>query len=93
MRCCVVLGKTQREIEHEYAWIDLPELLRISGERRAKELIENIQVSSFPHFADNETREAIMKELQSRVPQPPKAPQKTAEEQYQAQLARMKVGG
>jgi hypothetical protein len=93
LRCCITLGKTQHEIENEYAWIDLPRLLELSGERRAKELIENIEVSSFPHYADQKVREGIMERLQSKLPKPPKEPPKSAEEQYQALLARMKAGG
>ncbi|CAM3706038.1 hypothetical protein COLU111180_04085 [Cohnella lubricantis] len=92
MRCCIVLGKTQHEIESEYAWIDLPQLLHLTGERRARELIENIQVSSFPHYTE-ETRKDILKGLQAKMPKLAKEPPKSAEDQYQALLARMKVGG
>jgi hypothetical protein len=93
LRCCAILGKTQREIENEYAWIDIPRLLEITNERRAMELLDNIEVSTFPHISDEKVRESILKRHRDKLPQPPNEPPKSAEEQYQALVARMKAGG
>jgi len=93
LHCCAILGKTQYEIENEYAWIDLPELLRIRDEQRARELFELLDVSMFPHVADKRAREEIVERIKRRLPKPPSEPPKSAEEQYQALLMRMKAGG
>ena len=93
LQCCAILGKTQHEIENEYAWIDLPELLRIRDEQRARELFELLDVSMFPHAADKRAREEIIERIKRRLPKPPPEPPKSAEEQYQALLMRMKAGG
>jgi len=90
LRCCVILGKTQYEIENGYAWIDLPQLLELSGERRARELLDNIEVSVFPHLSDNKAREAILQRHRDRLPKPPPEPPKSAQEQYEALKMRMK---
>ncbi|QWU18254.1 hypothetical protein KP014_09705 [Paenibacillus sophorae] len=88
-----MLGKTQFEVENEYCLIDLPQLLLIKDQIHAAELLEQIDVESFPHIMDKKAREAILKRITRNLPKPPKAPSKSAEEQYQAQLARMKGGG
>jgi hypothetical protein len=88
----VVLGKTQHEIENGYAWVDLPDLLKLSGEARARELLENIQVSTFPHMTDVKAREAIMSSIRDRLPKAPPTPLMSAEEQYQVQMLRMRGG-
>jgi len=88
-----VLGKTPREIENEYAWIDLPEILRIRNEQLAKDWFELLDISIFPHLSDQKARERIWERHRSRLPKPPPEPQKSAEEQYQELLARMKAGG
>ncbi|GBG09514.1 hypothetical protein PAT3040_04164 [Paenibacillus agaridevorans] len=83
------MAKTQYEIEHEYAWIDLPELLELSGEQRARDMLESIEVSAFPHMSDSQTREAILQRHRDRLPKPPPTPPKSAQEQYEALRARM----
>ncbi|MUG45528.1 hypothetical protein [Paenibacillus woosongensis] len=85
-----MLGKTQHEIENEYYFVDLPELLMLKDQNRASELLENIDVVSFPHISDKKAREAIVKRYANILPKPPAETPKSAEEQYQAQLARMK---
>jgi hypothetical protein len=70
----------------------LPQLLELSGEQRARELLENIEVSAFPHISDSKARESIYQRHRDRLPKPPPAPPKSAEEQYEAQRARM-MGG
>jgi hypothetical protein len=89
LRCCLVLEKTQYEIENEYAWIDLPNLLEMSGEQRAREMLENIEVATFPHMSDQKAREAILQQYRNRLPKPPATKPKSAQEQYEAHRARM----
>lgn len=57
---------------------------------RASELLDNIDVAAFPHISDKKAREAIIKRFTTVLPKPAEEPPKSAEEQYQAQLARMK---
>lgn len=90
LRCCTHLGKTQREIEEEYYFVDLPELLMLKNQSRARELLEGLDVVSYPHILDDKAREAIFKRITSVLPKPPAEPPKTAEEQYQAHLAKMR---
>lgn len=92
MRCSIVLGKTQCEIENEYFWIDLPQLLELSGERRARDMISYIEVSAYPHITDVEAREAILNQWRDQLPKPPPEPPKSAQEQYEALKLRMKGG-
>ncbi|WP_020615739.1 hypothetical protein [Paenibacillus daejeonensis] len=87
MRCCILLDKSQRQIEEDYYFIDLPELLTIKDQRQAKELLDNIDVISFPH-SDKKGREGTIKRLQERLPKPPKEQPKSAKEQYEALKAR-----
>ncbi|MGG3278791.1 hypothetical protein [Paenibacillus solani] len=47
---------------------------------------------SFPHLMDKKARETIITRITSKLPKPPAEPPKSAEEQYQALLAR-KGGG
>lgn len=93
LRAAVALGKSPQEIENEYAWIDLPELLRIRNEIKAQEWFDQLEASAFPHIADEKVRKAIWERHRSRLPKPPPALPKSAEEQYQELLARMKAGG
>ncbi|MNP24403.1 hypothetical protein D3C76_1171620 [compost metagenome] len=85
-----MLGKTQHEVENEYNFVDLPELLMLKDQIRASELLENIDIATFPHLTEKKDREAIIKRITSPLPKPPVEPPKSAEDQYQAQLARMK---
>ncbi|MFD2116337.1 hypothetical protein ACFSTH_08370 [Paenibacillus yanchengensis] len=88
----MILGKTQNEIENGYAWIDLPRLIELQGERRAIELLENIEVATFPHITDSKIREAILKQHRDKLPKPPPETPKSAQEQYEALKLRMKGG-
>ncbi|MDL1163633.1 hypothetical protein P0100_21710 [Yersinia pestis] len=49
-----------------------------------------IDIVSFPHMLDKKAREKIMKRITDMLPKLPAEPPKSAEEQYQAQLARMR---
>jgi len=91
LRCCATLRKTQYEIENEYTWVDLPDLIRLEGERRARDYLDDIEVSIFPHVSDKDARETIIEKHRSRIPKPT-AQAKTADEQYQALLLRMRGG-
>lgn len=84
-----MLGKTQHEVESEYFFVDLPELLMLKDQIRASELLENIDVAAFPH-TDKKGRETIVKRFTSVLPKPPEEAPKSAEEQYQALKMRMK---
>lgn len=88
----MILDKTQYQIENDYYFIDLPALLRIKNEKKAMQLLEQLQVTSYPHITDQKARNNIMKAITSQLPAKPKGPVKSAEEQYQARMARMKVG-
>lgn len=90
LRCCDILGKTQFEIENEYYWIDLPQLLELSGERKAKDMLKNIEVSAFPHMSDAKAREAILQQYRDQLPKSPPEKPKSAQEQYEALKMRMK---
>jgi len=79
-------------VENEYAFIDLPGLLEIRTERRAMELLENIEIIQFPHLSEKKDREGIIKKLQDRISKEPPPPPKTAEEQYQALKLSMGAG-
>ncbi|MDT3426065.1 putative Fe-S cluster-containing radical SAM superfamily protein [Paenibacillus forsythiae] len=79
-------------MDNEYYLIDLPQLLLIKDQIHAAELLEQIDVSSFPHIAEKKAREEILKRLTRNLPKLPKSPPKSAEEQYLAQLARMRGG-
>lgn len=92
LRCCIHLDKTQREIEEDYYFVDLPELLLLKNQARARELLEGLDVVSYPHITEEKSRTAIIKRLTSALPKPPSEPQLSAEEQYQAHLMRMKGG-
>ncbi|MBP1892983.1 hypothetical protein [Paenibacillus lactis] len=92
MRCCAVLGKTQYEVENEYYFVDLPKMLIMKDQTRAEELLMQIDIVSYPHLVDKKARETIVKRITSMLPKPPAESPKSAEEQYQAQLARMKGG-
>jgi hypothetical protein len=87
------LDKSQYQIEHEYYFIDLPSLIRVKNERRAVHLLEQLQIASYPHISDKRDREKIMKSIADQLPKKAAPPPLTAEEQYQARLARMKGGG
>jgi aspartyl/asparaginyl beta-hydroxylase (cupin superfamily) len=89
LRCCDILGKTQYEIENEYAWIDLPQLLELHSERKAGEMLKHIEVSSFPHMSDRKAREGILKQYRDQLPKPIQDKPKSAQEQYEALRARM----
>lgn len=89
IECCILLDKTQYEIENEYAFIDLPALMMKKNQLRAKELLENIEVIAFPHLSESKDREAILKRLKERLPKPPPEPPKSADEQYEALKKRM----
>lgn len=67
----------------------MPRVLEISGERRAREMLENIEVSSFPHITDKQVKEAIIKFYRDRLPKPPPEPPKSAQEQYKELKLRM----
>lgn len=85
-----MLGKTQHEIENEYYFVDLPKMLVMKDEVWAKELLLQIDIVSYPHMMDKKARENIIKRINSMLPKPPAEPPKSAEEQYQARLARMR---
>ncbi|MGG1879365.1 hypothetical protein ABDI30_17575 [Paenibacillus cisolokensis] len=87
-----MLGKTQYEVENEYYFVDLPRMLMAHDQVRAEKLLMQIDVESFPHLMDKKAREAIIKRITSVLPKPPPEPPKSAEEQYQALLARKKGG-
>jgi len=57
------------------------------------EMLENIEVVSYPHMTEKSDREAVLKRLQDRISKEPPAPPKSAEEQYQALKLRMGAGG
>jgi len=65
----------------------------VCEEQRARELFELLDVSTFPHIADKKARDEIIERIKRRLPKPPPEPPKSAEEQYQALLMRMKAGG
>jgi hypothetical protein len=90
LRCCVVLGKTQHEIENEYYFIDLPELLMLKDQARASEMLERIDIVAFPHNPDKEARQSIIDRYTSVLPKPPAPPPMSAQEQYEALKLRMK---
>ncbi|GGH17340.1 hypothetical protein GCM10008013_12610 [Paenibacillus segetis] len=73
--------------------MDLPELLMLKNQSRARELLENLDVVSYPHIIDDKAREGIIKRITNSLPKPAETPPQSAEEQYQAHLARMKGGG
>ncbi len=90
LRCCTHLGKTQREIEEDYYFVDLPELLLLKNQARARELLEGLDVVSYPHIIDDKARETIFKRITSALPRLPVTPPQSAQEQYQALKVRMK---
>ncbi|WP_339816776.1 hypothetical protein MKZ15_15370 [Paenibacillus sp. FSL R7-0216] len=90
LRCCVVLSKTQYEIENEYYFIDLPELLMLKDQVRASEMLEQIDIVAFPHNSDKEARKAIVNRYVTVLPKPPTPKPKSAQEQYEALKLRMK---
>nr|WP_247681768.1 hypothetical protein [Paenibacillus sp. Marseille-P2973] len=65
-------------------------MLMLKDQIRASELLENIDIATFPHLTEKKDREAIIKRITSPLPKPPAEPPKSAEDQYQAQLARMR---
>lgn len=65
-------------------------MLVMKDEVWAKELLLQIDIVSYPHMMDKKARENIIKRINSMLPKPPAEPPKTAEEQYQARLARMR---
>lgn len=65
-------------------------MLELSGERKAKDMLKNIEVSSFPHMSDAKAREAILQQYRDQLPKPPPEQPKTAQEQYKALKLRMK---
>lgn len=89
----MVLGKTQHEVENEYYFVDLPELLLLKDQEHASAIIEQLNVASYPHITDKDVREKMLKQYTRLLPKSATPKQMTAEEQYQAQLARMKGGG
>ncbi|KUP22415.1 hypothetical protein [Paenibacillus sp. DMB5] len=89
----MALGKTQHEIENEYYFVDLPELLLLEERRHATAMVEQLEVASYPHIMDKEVRSEILQRYVRRLPKTPAPKQMTPEEQYQAQLRRMKGGG
>ncbi|MFF2910012.1 hypothetical protein [Paenibacillus sp. NPDC057934] len=92
LRACIILGKTQREVENDYYQIDIPRLLQIKDQVRAGELLQYLDVISLPHIIDDKAREEVLSRITAALPKPPPEPVKSAEEQYQANLARMKGG-
>lgn len=85
-----MLGKTQHEVENEYYFVDLPELLMLKDQIRASELLENIDVATFPHLSEQKDREAILKRISSVLPAPLAEPQKSAKDQYEELKLRLK---
>jgi hypothetical protein len=67
-------------------------LLLLKNQSRAKELLEQLEIVSFPHNTDKRSRQKLVERLYDQLPRQPEAPPKSAEEQYQAQVARMKGG-
>ncbi|WP_244169661.1 hypothetical protein [Paenibacillus helianthi] len=87
------MDKTQYQIENEYFFIDLPQLLLLKDQARASEVIEQLEIASYPHIVDKQVRQEIIQRYINALPKAPEPPKMTAEEQYQAQLARMRGGG
>lgn len=88
-----MLEKTQYQIENEYFFIDLPQILLLKDQAHAAEMIEQLNVESYPHITDKKVREEILKRYTRILPEATVPKALSAEEQYQAQLARMKGGG
>ena len=88
-----MLDKTQHQIENEYFFIDLPQLLLLKSQAHASEIIEQLEVVSYPHITDKQVREKIINRYIQILPKAPEKPRASAEDQYQVQLARMKGGG
>lgn len=88
----MVLGKTQYEVENEYYFVDLPELLMLMDQKHASVIIEQLNVASYPHITDKKVREDILKRYTYLLPKPMAQKVQSPEDQYQAQLARMKGG-
>lgn len=65
-------------------------MLMLHDQVRAEQLLMQIDIVSFPHLMDKEARENIIKRISNMLPKPPAEPPKSAEEQYQARLARMR---
>ncbi|MDH6427275.1 hypothetical protein MKX34_17185 [Paenibacillus sp. FSL R5-0636] len=93
MRCCTVLDKTQWQIENEYFFVDLPQLLLLKDQAHASNVIEQLEIESYPHITDKKVREQIINRYIQALPKAPEKPKMSAEDQYQAQLVRMKGGG
>lgn len=60
---------------------------------KAREWFELLDATVFPHVTDQKAKKSIWERYRIRLPKPPPEPQKSAEEQYQELLARMKAGG
>jgi len=60
---------------------------------KAREWFELLDATVFPHVTDQKAKNSIWERYRNRLPKPPPEPQKSAEEQYQELLARMKAGG
>ncbi|AIQ59681.1 hypothetical protein [Paenibacillus borealis] len=88
-----MLDKTQHQIENEYFFIDLPQLLLLKDQARASEVIAQLEIASYPHITDQKVRQEIINRYIKVLPKAPEKPRASAEDQYQAQLARMKGGG
>lgn len=59
----------------------------------AAAMLEQLEALAFPHISDEKVRKAIVGRYQSGMAQGSPEPPKSAEEQYQALLLQMKVGG
>ncbi|MGG3929531.1 hypothetical protein ABEV09_04070 [Schinkia azotoformans] len=84
-QCAIILDKTIKQIEEEYYWIDLPSLIELKNQEKAKEILENIQVSTFPHISDESTRKQILEQYKKQLPKvDSKQEYKSAQDQYEA---------
>lgn len=93
MECSIILDKTQLQIENEYYWIDLPDLITKKNEHKAASLLNDIEVATFPHITDEKVRKSIWDKYQKRLPQGEPEKPLSAEAQYERLKRRMSLGG
>jgi hypothetical protein len=90
MQCCIILDKTQHQVENEYYFIDLPEILKKKNENKAAGLLQDIQIISYPHIADEKARSDIFNSIKSQLPKVPEEV-KSADDQYEALKRKMNM--
>lgn len=62
----------------------------LKDQAKAKEMLEQIDIASFPHIIDKDLRKGIIERYTSALPKPPVEPLKPATEQYEALKMRMR---